>query len=116
MEIDTRFATRLDTVGEVPEPLRRILVDNIDEQASVRMLVHAPAVLTIDERSPATAPPVTPVLLVPATVLAVTNHGWILASGTEDGGVTVEKSTFSDTLFLELTSILLSGQLKIDFA
>jgi hypothetical protein len=42
-------------------------------------------------------------------VLAVTNNGWLLASETEDGGATVEKSNFSDTLFLELKSILLLG-------
>ena len=52
----------------------------------------------------------------PATVLAVTNHGWLVASETEEGGAALEKSAFSDTLFLELTSILLFGQLRIYFA
>jgi hypothetical protein len=47
---------------------------------------------------------------------AVTNNGWFVASETEDGGVALEKSDFSDTRFLELTSILLLGQLKISFA
>jgi hypothetical protein len=52
----------------------------------------------------------------PATLLAVTKPGWLVASETEGGGASVEKSDFSETLFLELTSILLSGQLKIHFA
>jgi hypothetical protein len=39
-----------------------------------------------------------------------------VASETEDGGASVEKAHFHDTLFLELTSILLSGQLRIYFA
>jgi hypothetical protein len=43
-------------------------------------------------------------------------RGWFVASETEHGGATVEKSDFSETLFLELTSVLLSGQLKIHFA
>ena len=43
----------------------------------------------------------------PATVLAVTNNGWLVASETEDGGAALEKSAFGDTLYLELTSILL---------
>jgi hypothetical protein len=52
----------------------------------------------------------------PATVLAVTNDGWLVASENDDGGASVEKSDFGETLFLELTSILLYGQLRIYFA
>jgi hypothetical protein len=65
--------------------------------------VHAPVFTTGDEKSP-------------ATMLAVTNNGWFVASETEDGGAALEKSDFSDTLFLELKSILLLGQLRIFFA
>ncbi len=49
-------------------------------------------------------------------MLALTNNGWLVASETEQGGATVEKSDFSDTLFLELASVLLLGQLRIAFA
>lgn len=45
----------------------------------------------------------------------MTSVGWLLASETETGGVSIQKSNFRDTLFLELTSILLWGQLKIHF-
>jgi len=69
----------------------------------VRLLVHAPAFPTGDKKSP-------------ATVLAVTNTGWLVASESEDGGATVEMSDYNDTLLLELTSILLLGQLGISFA
>jgi len=103
MEIDTRFPTKLNTVSDAPEPLRSALVKSLPSGESVRLLVHAPAFATGDEKSP-------------ATLLAVTNNGWYLASETEDGGTALEKSDFSDTLFLELTSILLLGQLKISFA
>ena len=45
----------------------------------------------------------------------MTSDGWLVVSETEAGDVSVQKSNFSDTLFLELTSILLWGQLKIHF-
>ena len=38
-----------------------------------------------------------------------------MASEDQHGGISVEQCTFSDTLFLELTSIVLWGQLKIDY-
>jgi hypothetical protein len=103
MEIDTRFPTRLQTISDAPEPFRSALVESLPSKDPVRLLVHAPAFIMGDQRSP-------------ATVLAVTNHGWLVASETEEGGVTLEKSDFSNTLFLELASILLFGRLKISFA
>src|SRR6202022_2820428 len=103
MEIDTRFPTKLNTVSDAPEPLRGALVESFPSGEPVRLLVHAPAFTTGDEKSP-------------ATLLAVTNNGWFLASETEDGGAALVKSDFSNTLFFELTSILLLGQLIISFS
>jgi hypothetical protein len=103
MEIDTRFPTRLDTVSDAPEPFRRVLLESLPSREPVRLLVHAPAFTTEDQRWP-------------ATVFAVTNDGWLLASENEEGGAALEKSDFSDTLFLELTSIFLFGELRICFA
>jgi hypothetical protein len=103
MEIDSRFPTKLDAISDAPEPLRSALVKSFPSDKSVRLLVHAPAFSTADEKTPATA-------------LAVTNDSWLVASVNEDGGASVEKSDFSETLFLELTSILLLGQLRIYFA
>ena len=103
MEIDTPFPTKLNNVSDAPEPLRSALVENFTSGEPVRLLVYAPAFAAGDEKSP-------------QTVLAVTNKGWLVASETEDGVAAVEKSDFSDTLFLELKSILLLGQLRICFA
>jgi hypothetical protein len=103
MEIDTRFPTKLEAVSDAPEPLRGALVESLPAGEPVGLLVHAPAFSTEDEKSP-------------ATVLAVTNTGWVVASETESGGASIDKSDFNDTLFFELKSILLSGQLKIYFA
>lgn len=103
MEIDTRFPTKLSGVSDAPEPLRSALVASLPSGESTRLLVHAPAFATEDEKTP-------------ATLLAVTNNGWLVVSETETGSATVEKSNFSDTLYLELKSVLLSGQLRICFA
>src|SRR6202047_168778 len=103
MKIDTRFPTKLDTVSDAPEPLRSELAKGLPSKEPVRLLVHAPAFPTGDEKSP-------------ATLLAVTNNGWLVASETEDGGAALVKSDFSNTLFFELTSILLLGQLIISFS
>jgi hypothetical protein len=103
MNIDTRFPTKLDTISDAPEPLRSELVKNLPSEEPVRLLVHAPAFPTGDEKSP-------------ATLLAVTNDGWLVASETEDGGAVLVKSDFGNTLLLELTSILLLGQLIITYA
>jgi len=103
MEIDTRFPTKLSSISDAPEPLRSALVASLPSGESTRLLVHAPAFATEDEKTP-------------ATVLAVTNNGWLVVSETETGSATVEKSNFSDTLYLELKSVLLLGQLRICFA
>ena len=103
MEIDTRFPTRLDTVSDAPEPFRAVLLESLPSGEPVRLLVHAPAFTTEDQRWP-------------ATVFVVTNDGWLVASQNEEGGAALEKSDFGNTLFLELTSIFLFGELKICFA
>jgi len=103
VEIDTRFPTKLDVIADAPQPLRAALLESLPSEKSIRLLVHAPAFSSVDKQTP-------------ATVLAVTNDGWLVASETEDGRASVEKSDFSETLFLELTSILLYGKLAIYFA
>jgi len=102
MNIDARFPTKLGAIQEAPESLRKALLEKLPANESIRFLVHAPVFSTADELSS-------------ATVLAVTSDGWLVASETEDGVVSVENSNFRDTLFVELTSILLWGQLKIHF-
>lgn len=103
MEIDSRFPTKLGAVSDAPEPLRSALVVSLASGEPEHLLVHAPAFPTGDEKSP-------------ATILAVTNTGWLVASESENGAATVEKSDYNNTLFLELTSILLLSQLEISFA
>jgi hypothetical protein len=103
MEIDSRFPVKLDAISDAPEPLRAALLETLSAEESVRLLVHSPAFSTVTAKSP-------------ATVLAITANGWLVCTENEDGGASIEKCDFGNTLFFELTSILLSGQLKIFFA
>src|ERR1700729_2096800 len=102
MNIDDRFPTKIDALKDVPQPLGKALRESLPAKGSVRFIVYAPLFSTADERSS-------------ATVLAVTSEGWLVASENESGGVSIQTSSFRDTLFLELTSILLWGQLNIHF-
>ena len=52
----------------------------------------------------------------PTTVLVVTGDRWLVAAENEAGDVSVDKCSFTDTLFFELTSSLLWGRLKIHYA
>ena len=103
MEIDDRFPTKLPSVQDAPEPFRSALTDSLSPQESIRLLTYAPPFSALDQKTP-------------ATVLGVTDKCWLCVSETLEGGAHVEKSDFADTLFLELASILLWGQLKIHFA
>jgi hypothetical protein len=103
MEIDDRFPTKLDTIDDAPEPLRSALAKILPPETSIRLLVHAPGFSTLDEKTP-------------ATVLAVTDSCWLVASELDERSAIVETARFSDTLFLELTSILLSSELKVYYA
>jgi hypothetical protein len=115
MDVDNRFPTKLERLDDVPGPFRRALKENIPAEQSVRLLIHTPAFTSADELSPETVMAGPPTIFAPATVLAVVDNGWLVATEGENS-IEVEKCSFSDTLFLELTSILLSGELKIYFA
>ena len=99
--METVYSRKLESLSEAPEQFSEALRSNLSATDNIRLILYAPPIG--DEN-------------VPATVLVVTDEGWLVASENQDGGISVEKCTFADTLFLELTSIVLWGQLKIDFA
>jgi hypothetical protein len=99
----------------VPEQFRGALKDRLPRKEKVQLLIYSPAFSTL-ENLPSVSTPVTPgQILAPATLLAVTDKRWLVGTEEEDG-IKIEDSSFVDTLFLELTSILLSGELKIYFS
>jgi hypothetical protein len=102
MDIDDRFASKAAKVEETPEPFRHALLEHLSSDERVNLLLYGPAFSTMD-------------LKMPATVLALTNRRWLVVSEEEDGSPAVDDCNFGDTLLLELTSVLLSWQLKIDF-
>jgi len=102
VSVSDRFASSLKTVEEVPEPFRHTLLQHLSPQHRVRLLVWGPASKTIRSKSP-------------ATLLTVTNRGWIVVSETQNDNTAVAHSDFANTLLVELTSILLCGRLKIDY-
>jgi hypothetical protein len=107
METDTgyphNYPHKLKSILEAPEQFSEALRSHLSATDACRLILYSPSASVGDEK-------------VPATVLVVTDDGWLAASENPDGGVSVEQCKFNDTLFLELTSIILWGQLKIDFA
>jgi len=97
-----RFARRLETVDETPEPFRSPLVSELSSEDSVQLLVFGPRSESFGDFSP-------------GTVLAITSRRWIVVSEQQRGGVTVVSSNFANTLFVELTIVLLFGKLRIAF-
>jgi hypothetical protein len=103
MKIDPRFPTKLDTVSDAPEPLRSELVKSLPSKDPVRLLVHAPAFPTGEEKSP-------------ATLLAVTSNGWLVASETEVRLADFQMShQESDVLTLQLRASQGDEKLEITF-
>jgi hypothetical protein len=97
------YPRKLESILEAPEQFSEALRSHLSASDGSRLILYAPSASVGEEK-------------VPATVLVVSDDGWLLASENQDGDVSVEKCKFNDSLFLELTSIVLWGQLKIDYA
>jgi hypothetical protein len=98
-----RFPSKLASVEQAPEPLRVAMQDHLSRRDNVRLIVFGPASRLFGKRSS-------------ATLLVVTDTGWLMAGDTDDGHAEVAQCGYENTLLIELTAILLRGQLKIDFA
>ena len=103
MKIQKSFAGKAKSVDEAPDPFGHSLQENIEPEEVVSLLVYSPVFKSAGRR-------------FDATVLAITNERWLMLAEEEDGHVAVRSASFEDTLLLELTEILLFGQMKIDFA
>lgn len=102
MNTDDRPDTRVAKLEEMPDPLGGAVRERLTPGSSIRLLAFSSSQTSLGVRSP-------------ATLLAVTDCRWLLASDDDDGRVTVDECTYDDTLLVELTEILLYGRLKIDF-
>jgi len=102
MDADHRFRTWANKLEEMPEPFRGSLLEHLSPQDSIHLLAFNPSQMSQGVRSP-------------ATLLTLTDRRWLVVSDDEDGRASAVECTFDDTLLVELTEILLHGQLKIDF-
>src|SRR6478735_4183609 len=102
MEIDTRFPTKLNTVSDAPEPLRSALVETFPSGEPVRLLVHAPAFTTGDEKSPATLLAVTSILLLGQLRIS-------FAALNTSHSVTIRFETVEDECYREAIDLMLAG-------
>ena len=101
-ELWERFARRLKTVDETPEPLRALALAALKPDDQIRLLVFGPAQRVLDNISP-------------ATLLAIFENEWLVVVGSKEIKPEVSRCAFADTLLVEFTNILLHGQLRIDY-
>jgi len=96
------FAACSERIEDTPPPFREALLQRVDEHENTRHLIHSPAFATGKFRTL-------------ASLLCVTDKRWLIALCEKDENISVGESTYDSILLLELTIILLYGQLKIDF-
>jgi len=96
------FAARSVRIEDTPPPFREALLHRVDDRENIRHLIHSPAFATGKFRGL-------------ASLLCVTDKRWLIVLCEKDGSTTVGESTYDSILLVELTIILLYGQLKIDF-
>lgn len=101
MDINDRFASKVLHSEATPEPFRSAMLSHMLPNEPIRTLVFGPASTNMGARSP-------------ATLLAVTDRRWTLLSDDAGGHIHPIECTFSDTLLVEVTAILLYGRLTID--
>jgi hypothetical protein len=96
------FAVAAARIEDTPQPFCEILSQRIPKAEAVRQLIFSPAFVAGKFRAL-------------ASVLCVTDRRWLVLLGQNDGRITVDEASYDMTLLVELTIILLYGQLKIDF-
>ena len=97
-----QFPTSTKRIEETPTPFREALLQRIHQNESVRHLIFSPEFGAAKFRAL-------------ASLLCVTDQRWLIVLRESDGSMIVDESSFDSTLLVELTIILLYGQLKMDF-
>lgn len=96
------FAACAARIEDTPSPFREALSQRISKTESVRHLLFSPAFAAAKFRAF-------------ASLLCVTERRWLILLCQNDGRITIDESSYDATFLVELTIILLYGQLKIDF-
>jgi hypothetical protein len=98
-----RFPVQLADIDACPERFRASLRNAVDQSETVKTLIYCP-------------PYATGRLPLPGSVLCVTDRQWVIVHDAKRNHVVVKQALFDDTLFVELTIVLLYGRLRADFA
>jgi hypothetical protein len=97
------FPELLKNVEAARAPFARALREALGDSSQPDLLIFTPA----DDRAR---------IKTPASVLAITASGWLLTEERPGGSLKTFKADFSDTLWIELTGILLYGRLDIAYS
>lgn len=99
------FPSKLKTIEDAPGPFGRPLRSEMSPSERIELLVYAPPYTFGASRAP-------------GALLAITDKRWLVAVADDEGDVSavVLQSDYANTLLVEMTTILLYGCLKIDFA
>src|SRR5260370_16128418 len=99
------FPVQFTDIDECPDHFRDPLKRAINATENIYDIIYSPAFLS--SRSP-----------LPGSVFCATNREWLIVHEPkrQGEGVGLESAVYADTLLVELTVILLYGQLKIDYA
>jgi hypothetical protein len=100
-----QFPVRFSNIDECPRHFRDRLKRSVDLTENIYDIIFSPAF------SSGTAS-------LPGSVFCVTDRQWLIAQEPKKRGhrVGLKSAVYADTLLIELTDILLYGQLKIDYA
>jgi hypothetical protein len=97
-----QFASCMKRLEDAPKPFREALSKSVRENEAVLGLIFSPAFRAGR-------------FSTLASLLCMTDSRWLVVLLQSDGSITVDTASYETTLLLELTIILLYGQLKIDF-
>ena len=100
MSTDEIYSEELE-IASVHEPFRTALLGALKDRERTRKLLYSPPFSTVG-------------FTAPASLLALTDERWLVILE-EESEPSVAHATFDDTLLVELSIILLSGQLKLDY-
>jgi hypothetical protein len=100
MSTDEIYSEELE-IASVHEPFRTALLGALKDREGSRKLLYSPSFSTIG-------------FTAPASLLAITDERWLVIVE-EESEPYVAHAIFDDTLFIELSIILLNGQLKLDY-
>ena len=96
------FAMSAKNIADLSSPFRETLIERVGATEKLQHLIYSPAFDTAKFRGL-------------ASVLCVTDQRWFIVLREDAGRVIVAESSYGATLLVELTIILLYGQLKIDY-